>query len=81
MATKFKGRQLEASEIEVGGRYRAKRFRDAGLGVTNDREVLWVSPDRRSVQYDSDSVARGRRYPTVAMVDFLVWVSHRVEEG
>ena len=69
---------LTAEAIQVGKLYRAKRpLRQFGE-IMNDRVVLYVSPTRERVQYDSSAVPDGRRYPTVPMDRFLKWASHEV---
>ncbi len=67
---------LTAQNILPGKTYRGNllRRKRAGNGAWDDREVLWVSPDRDRVQYDSPSVSLGRLLPTVSMDKFLRWV-------
>ena len=38
-----------------------------------ERTILWISADGEKVQYDSDAVANGRRYPTVIADVFAKW--------
>lgn len=68
---------LIEADIQVGKTYRAKRFR-SGLGANNDRYILWISPDRQYVQYDSDTVRNGYKYPKVTMDQFLRWAREKV---
>lgn len=69
---------LTADDIQVGKTYRGKRRR-AGFDyrtftdVYDDREVIWMSQNRMSVQYDNPFIADGRAYPTVSMEKFLKW--------
>lgn len=69
---------LEAKDIRLNCTYRAKRPKKAFGEVVNDRIVLYISPSLDRVQYDSDSIAMGRHYPTVPMEKFLKWASHEV---
>lgn len=77
---KAKRPALTAEQITVGHTYRAKRPTKNWISgaIENDRVVLWIDPERRIVQYDSPTVAIGRRYPKVEMEKFLKWVSHDV---
>lgn len=64
---------LTAEDIRVGLTYRAKRPQKQYGEVVDDRYVLYVSPDRQIVQYDSQTVRNGRHYPKVSMERFLRW--------
>jgi hypothetical protein len=66
---------LTADDIKVGSVYRAKKR----PGDDTDRVVLYISPSREAVQYDSYAVANGRHYPTVPMETFLKWASHEID--
>lgn len=69
--------QLTVTDIWPGRTYEAKR--PAGVEwMYNDRQVKWVSCARDQVQYDSPSVAMGRRLPTVSMEKFLKWTGRDV---
>ncbi len=70
---------LAEADIKVGNTYRAKRHVEI-LTKNNDRYVVWISPDRSKVQYDSDTVRLGRHYPTTTMKAFLNWVKSDVTE-
>jgi hypothetical protein len=72
--------ELKQEDIAVGKWYRAKRFRDLMI-YNNDRVVLWISPDRKEVQYDSDTVRIGMRRPTTTMEKFLRWAKEEIPEG
>lgn len=63
-------------KIEMGKVYRAKTPRNVG-GLVNDRIVLWVSNEH--LQYDSPSVASGRRYPWITIQNFEKWAGSQVE--
>lgn len=74
------GSALTANDIQVNKTYRGKNPRPAGrLGELNDRTVLWISPYRKTVQYDSSAVPDGRTYPKISMDTFLSWASHEVD--
>ena len=74
--------ELKQEDIAVGKWYRAKNFRAGIFGnVNNDRVVLWISPDRAEVQYDSDTVKMGQRRPVVSMEKFLKWAKEEVPQG
>jgi len=62
---------LSHTDILVGHTYQAKTPAGCLDGYTNDRMVCWISPDKSEVQYDSPSVANGRRLPKVKMDAFL----------
>ena len=71
---------LTADAIQVGKSYRSKRPQKVFGGVDyDDRLVLYVSPDREIVQYDSQTVRIGRHFPKVPMERFLKWASHEVD--
>lgn len=67
--------ELKAEDIVVGKTYRAKRFRGYPTW-NNDRVVLWTNGTQ--VQYDSDTVRQGGRYPRVSMEAFLKWAAREV---
>lgn len=69
---------LTKDDIQVGKTYRGKRFIKSGFGYTNDRYVVYISPNKTQVQYDSDTVKTGRHYPTIDMDKFLKWVKMEV---
>lgn len=74
--------ELKQEDITVGKWYRGKNFKEGIFGNTNnDRVVLWISPDRTEVQYDSDTVKPGQRRPTVTMEKFLRWAKEELQEG
>ena len=70
---------LTAEDVQVGRCYEAKRPVAVSFPlVFNDRQVLWVSPTRDMVQWDSPSLGLGARYRTVKMVAFLKWAGRDV---
>lgn len=70
---------LTADDIEVGKHYRAKRPQNDFFGnIANDRTVKYIGQFSGKVQYDSDTVATGRKLPMVTMEAFLKWASHEV---
>jgi hypothetical protein len=70
--------ELTKADIKVGHTYRGKRFVRNSWGDTNDRTVIWVNQLGTEVQYDSSSVADGRRFPRVEMDVFLRWAKSDV---
>jgi len=68
---------LTKEDLKVGGVYRAKRYREFPFGGSNDRNILWM--DEYEVQYNSDSVKIGRRYPKISIGAFLRWAKEKVE--
>lgn len=66
-------KKLTKDDLKVGKVYRAKRFREGFFGTNNDRIILWIGAS--SVQYDSDTVKDGRRYPTTSIESFLNWAA------
>ena len=70
---------LKPESIKVGKTYRGKVFREGGF-TNNDRTVLWISKDRKVLQYDSGTVGLGRHYPKVSMEQFIRWAKHEVVE-
>lgn len=77
------GSALTANDIQPGKTFAGKNPRPAGRrGELNHRTILWVSPYRKIVQYNSSAVGDGRTRPKISMETFLQWASHEViEEG
>jgi len=74
--------ELKPEDIKIGKWYRAKRFKEGLFGSTNnDRLVVWISIDRKDVQYDSDTVRIGQRRPVISMEKFMKWVKEKCPEG
>jgi hypothetical protein len=69
---------MEDKDIKLGAFYRAKKPRKLFDGGYDDRKVLWISNDKRSVQYDSPTIGLGRHYPTVPIDKFLKWVGREI---
>ncbi len=65
-------------ELIVGHVYEAKRRKSVGLfePLMNDRQIRWVGVNQ--VQYDSPTVAPGRKYPTVSKEAFLKWAARDI---
>lgn len=66
--------ELRPEDIEVGIWYAGKR-RD-----TTNRLVIWISLDRKTVQYDGAAVKDGQSYPRVSIEKFLSWAGSRLGE-
>lgn len=66
-------------DIKVGRVYRGKKPSIAGGMFVNDRAVIWVG-SIDGVQYDSPSVAGGRRYPKVTTEQFRKWAARDVTD-
>lgn len=64
-----KPKQLTAEDIQVGKCYRGRGY---------DRFVLWISRDRKELQYDSDAVKDRDSYPRISMERFLKWAKCEV---
>lgn len=74
-----RGSALALKDIMPGRCYEAKRPARIGYPPRyNDRQVKWVSSRLTEVQYDSPTVAVGRRYPIVSMAKFLKWAGRDV---
>ena len=69
-------------KIEAGRVYQAKKPRPTWLStqgeVYNDRQVIWTNGAQ--VQYDSPTVGRGSRYPTVLIEKFRAWAGEDVTD-
>ncbi|QRE00464.1 hypothetical protein [Burkholderia phage BCSR52] len=68
-------------KFEIGQVWRAKRPKPAGSlfsPAINDRQIRWVSPLGTELQYDSPSVAPGRKYPRVSVEAFDRWAAREV---
>ncbi len=70
--------ELTEKDIHAGKYYRAKNPRRTLDGGYNDRRIIYVSRDRRHVQYDSYTVANGRNYPIILMEKFLSWAGKEI---
>lgn len=61
-------------DLKVGRVYRAKRPRvvhTLGGSYINDRQILYISPFKETIQYDSPKVGFGSRYPVISVEKFL----------
>ena len=67
-------------ELIVGHVYEAKRPKSVGVfePLMNDRQIRWIGFDQ--VQYDSPTVAPGRKYPIVSKEAFLKWVARDITQ-
>ena len=64
-------------ELIVGHVYSAKRPKALGFPpLLNDRQIKWIG--MFEVQYDSPSVAMGRKYPRISKEKFLAWAKEDV---
>lgn len=70
----------EPLKLIVGHVYRAKHPRGIGFHepLTNDRMIVWMDSFEREVQYDSPSVAFGRKFPKISVDTFRAWASRDV---
>ena len=68
-------KMLTKEDLKVGRIYRGKRFRQF-FGGNNDRRIVWMSDTK--VQYDSDTVKMGRRFPIVDIEVFLRWAKEKI---
>ena len=69
---------VKPNDVLPGKTFRGKRFLENPFIGNNDRHVLWVSGDKKKVQYNSDTVTNGRHYPTVSMLQFCKWAKEEV---
>ena len=72
---------MNAEEIQVGKWYRGKRFLSNPIYGSNDRIVVWISTDRKKIQYDSDTVHIGRHLPMITMEKFLKWAKQEAPKA
>ena len=71
-------KELTKDDLRVGATYRGKRYRAGLFGGNNDRTIVWMNRELTRVQYDSDTVAIGRRLPIVDIDKFLKWAKNEV---
>ena len=69
---------LTKEDLQVGGIYRAKRYRE-WLHLNNNRRIVWMGD--ATVQYDSDTVRIGQHYPRIDIEKFLRWAKEKVKKG
>jgi hypothetical protein len=72
---------MDSKDVKVGKVYRGKQSRQNIFGNYNDRIILWISPNKDYVQYDSISVKMGHHYPKIKMDQFCKWAKYEVVEG
>jgi hypothetical protein len=68
---------MNADDLQVGKTYRARRFRGSPT-YNNDRIIVWKG--NGTVQFDSDTVAVGRRLPRITITGFLRWAAREVTQ-
>lgn len=72
---------LTPADIKVGHVYSAKRPSAVGFPpLMNDRQVVFIGQAGKRLQYDSPTVAIGRRLPWISIEDFLSWVHSDITE-
>ena len=72
--------ELTAENIQINHVYSAKNTQKNISGEYNDRMIVWISPDRTQVQYDSSTLRFGRNYPKVSMETFVRWAEGDVTD-
>jgi len=74
--------ELTKADLKVGRVYSAKRPAVVGLfdPLVNDRQILWMDSFGVHVQYDSPTVALGRKHPKVTVEQFLRWAKADVTD-
>lgn len=76
---------LDRADLQEGHVYRSRKVREVRIftRATDDREILYLGAS--TVTYDSATVRLGRRYPSVGILEFLLWavedVTHLYPEG
>lgn len=70
---------ITADPFRVGRVFAAKKPKRVWpAGLWNDRQILWVGIDQ--IQYDSPSVAFGRRHPIISRQQFEKWAGQDVTD-
>lgn len=66
---------LTSADLKIGRVYCAKSRKLVGIfePLINDRMILWMDRLGERVQYDSPTVAFGRKHPIVTTEQFLRW--------
>lgn len=69
-------------ELIVGHTYEAKRIKQVGLffPLYNDRQIVYINRATGMVQYDSPTVALGRKLPFVSIEQFLKWAKRDITD-
>lgn len=65
--------QITETDVIVGRTYSAKHPKPLIFG-TDDKTVVWVSPDRKYIEFDHPNLEGGKKYPGMLMKSFLDWV-------
>lgn len=84
MARMPKHPPLATDQLVVGGVYRGKEpqvVRGLYRDEYDDRTILWISADRYSLTYRRVGALPDARPPSMTIVRFLNWASHRVESS
>lgn len=75
---------MKIEDLKVGRVYRAKRPRvvhTLGGSYINDRQILYISPFEKTIQYDSPKVGFGSRYPVISVEKFLKWAAKDITDS
>lgn len=73
---------LTPVDIKVDHVYRAKRPSAVGFPpLMNDRQVVFIEQFGKRLQYDSPTVAIGRRLPWISVEDFLSWAHSDITDS
>lgn len=69
------------NQYKVGQLWRAKKPRAVNTFACtqyDDREIIWVSPCKTKIQYDSPAIRNGRKYPIVFVERFDKWAGEKL---
>lgn len=75
---------MKIEDLKVGRVYRAKRPRvvhTLGGSYINDRQILYISPFKETIQYDSPKVGFGSKYPVISVEKFLKWAAKDITDS
>lgn len=69
-------------ELIAGHTYEARKPKASGVfnPLYNDRQIVYINWTERKVQYDSPTVAMGRRLPFTSFEKFEKWAGRDVTE-
>lgn len=79
-----KREKMKIEDLKVGRVYRAKRPRvvhTLGGSYINNRQILYISPFKETIQYDSPKVGFGSRYPEISTEKFLKWADKDITDS
>lgn len=74
---------MKIEDLKVGRVYRAKCPRviqTLGSRYINDRQILYISPFKQTIQYTSPKVVLGSRYPVISVEKFLEWAAKDITD-